>query len=102
MELSLLWLAIKVIGMIGLAPTPSFTKVLKMPRIATGSIVTKDVDSYSIVGGNPAKEIKKRFSDNAISMLLELKWWDWDLDKIKSNMDLICSKNISELYNKNI
>jgi chloramphenicol O-acetyltransferase type B len=67
MELSLLWLAIKVIGMIGLAPTPSFTKVLKMPR-----------------------------------MHLELKWWDWDLDKIKSNMDLICSKNISELYNKNI
>src|SRR5699024_4814402 len=70
--------------------------------IATGAIVTKDVEAYTIVGGNPAKPIKKRFSEKEITMLVELKWWNWSIEKIKLNMDLICSKNITELYNKNI
>jgi chloramphenicol O-acetyltransferase type B len=69
--------------------------------IATASVVTKNVEPYSIVGGNPAKIIKKRFSDGEIQMLLELKWWDWDIEKIKGNMDLLCSNNITELYNRN-
>lgn len=44
--------------------------------IAAGAVVTKDVEPYSIVGGVPAREIKKRFSDEEIRKLLELKWWD--------------------------
>lgn len=49
--------------------------------IATNSTVVKDVKPYTIVGGNPAKEIKKRFPKLTIEKLLELKQWDWDLEK---------------------
>lgn len=69
--------------------------------IATAAIVTKDVAPYTIVGGNPAKPIKKRFSDHEIECLLELKWWNWDIEKIKANMPLLCSNQILELYEKN-
>lgn len=54
--------------------------------IATNSTVIKDVKPYSIVGGNPAFEIKKRFSEETISKLLKLKWWDWDIEKITKNL----------------
>lgn len=50
--------------------------------IAAGAIVTKDVQPYEIVGGNPAKHIKFRFDDSKITELLDLKWWNWDLDQI--------------------
>jgi virginiamycin A acetyltransferase len=50
--------------------------------IASGSVVTKDVEAYSIVGGNPAKLIRKRFDDKTIKKLIELAWWDWPFDKI--------------------
>ncbi|SHF19990.1 chloramphenicol O-acetyltransferase type B [Mariniphaga anaerophila] len=69
--------------------------------IATSSIVTKNVDAYTIVGGNPARPIKKRFADHEIALLLKLKWWDWDIEKIKANMSLLCSNKIQELYEKN-
>lgn len=62
--------------------------------VAAGSIVTKNVDPYAIVGGNPAKIIKKRFSDESISKLLVIQWWNWEIDKIKDNLDLILSDNI--------
>lgn len=54
--------------------------------IATKAVVTKDVEPYTIVGGNPAKCIKKRFSEDIISKLLELQWWDWDIEKITQNV----------------
>lgn len=62
--------------------------------IAAGSIVTKSVEPYAIVGGNPAKLIKKRFTDEAIFKLLAIKWWNWKIDKIKDNLDLIMSEDI--------
>ncbi|MCT4629077.1 CatB-related O-acetyltransferase [Winogradskyella sp.] len=55
--------------------------------IATKAVVTKDVAPYTIVGGNPAKPIKKRFSDDTISKLLQLKWWNWDIKKITKNVE---------------
>ena len=65
--------------------------------IAANSNVTKNVEPYAIVGGNPAKVIKKRFSDEAISKLLAIEWWEWEIDKIKENLDLILSDRI-ELF----
>lgn len=60
--------------------------------IATKSVITKDIEPYSIVGGNPAKFIRKRFSDEKIKELLELKWWDWDIEKITENLHYLTEK----------
>ena len=68
--------------------------------IGAGALVAKDVEPYSIVVGNPAKEIKKRFTDDQINKLLKIKWWDWSLDKIKDNVDLICDSKIDGFINK--
>lgn len=54
--------------------------------IAAGSIVTSDVLPYSIVAGIPAKHQKFRFADDKIKMLLEMQWWDWSIEKIKSQI----------------
>lgn len=65
--------------------------------IGTRAVVTKDVEPYTIVGGVPAKIIRKRFSDDVISQLLEIKWWDWEKDKIEKNIDKIQSGDIKKL-----
>ncbi|RRQ48383.1 antibiotic acetyltransferase [Maribacter algicola] len=59
--------------------------------IATKAVVTKNVAPYTIVGGNPAKPIKKRFSEATISRLLELQWWNWDIEKITQNLGKLTS-----------
>lgn len=53
--------------------------------LAAGAIVTKSVPSFAVVGGNPAKIIKFRFSKSTIKQLLEIKWWDWSRKKIRRN-----------------
>ena len=55
--------------------------------IGAGAIVTKDVEPYSIVAGNPAVEIRKRFDKDTIMNLLNIKWWDWPIEKIKGSKD---------------
>lgn len=59
--------------------------------VGAGSVVNKDVPPYALVGGNPAKVIKYRFSEKRIKYLLELKWWDWPLEKIQENKELFYS-----------
>ena len=65
--------------------------------IATRSVVTKDVAPYSIVGGNPAKELKKRFSEEEITQLLEIKWWDWEIDRITRNVQHLTARKLDQL-----
>lgn len=65
--------------------------------IAARSVVTKDVAAYSIVGGNPAKLIKKRFSDEEIEILLKIKWWDLPEDVIRKHIDILRSGDVEAL-----
>lgn len=57
--------------------------------IGANSVVTRDVPAYGIAIGSPAKVIKYRFSSDVISLLLELKWWDWPIAKIKANYSIL-------------
>jgi lipopolysaccharide transport system ATP-binding protein len=68
--------------------------------IAAGSVVTKNVSDYEIVGGNPARHIGNRFTDEQISELKRIKWWDWPIDKIKANHQLLQSSNIDEFIER--
>ena len=66
--------------------------------IGTKSVVTKDVPPYTIVAGNPAKHIKKRFSGDIIVGLLEAKWWDLDDNIINHISPLLCSNDFEQLF----
>jgi chloramphenicol O-acetyltransferase type B len=68
--------------------------------IGARSLVTKDVGPYEIWGGNPAYLIKKRFTPDQIEKLLEIKWWDWEVKKLKQNLDLIRSTDVEALWTK--
>lgn len=65
--------------------------------IATNATVVKDVPPYTVVGGNPAKEIKKRFADEVIEELLKLKWWDWEVEKITKYLQALTGNDIEKL-----
>ena len=56
--------------------------------IAAGAVVTKDVEPYAIVGGVPAKLIKYRFEKKQVDAFMRIKWWEWDIEKIESNIEL--------------
>lgn len=80
-------------------------KALIMPGVKIGNgaiissraVVTKDVPAYTIVGGNPAKVIKSRFSDEIVMELEKLAWWDWSVEKITKHLAAIMSNDIKML-----
>ncbi|MBY0089287.1 Vat family streptogramin A O-acetyltransferase [Priestia aryabhattai] len=65
--------------------------------VAAKSVITKDVEPYTIVGGNPAQKIKKRFPEQIINKLLEIKWWNLTIDIISDHIDVIVNGNIEKL-----
>lgn len=65
--------------------------------IAAHSVVTKDVPAYHIAGGNPCRIIRRRFSDELIAYLLNLKWWDWPKGKVFENLEILCSEDLDAI-----
>lgn len=67
--------------------------------IAAKSVVVSNVPPYTIVGGNPAKSIRQRFSDEVVKALLDIAWWDWEIEKITRNLEKIVAADIDALRN---
>jgi virginiamycin A acetyltransferase len=65
--------------------------------IATSSVVTKDVEPYTIVGGNPAELIKARFTKENIDILLKVQWWNWPIEKITKHVQQLTDENIETI-----
>tara|TARA_B110000003_G_scaffold273697_1_gene311984 strand:- start:821 stop:1435 length:615 start_codon:yes stop_codon:yes gene_type:complete len=68
--------------------------------IAAGSVVSSDIKPYTIVAGNPAREVKKRFSNDVIEKLLTIKWWDFSDERVNEFSELLCSENIEVFLRK--
>lgn len=62
--------------------------------LAAGSVITKDVKPYEVVGGNPARHIKFRFSKRQIEKLLKISWWNWSIEEVASYTHLLASPHI--------
>ena len=60
-------------------------------------MVTKDVPPYAIVGGNPARVIRMRFDEATVAALLEIRWWDWDIEQVTRNLAAITGTDIERL-----
>lgn len=65
--------------------------------VSSRAVVTSDVPAYTVVGGNPAKPIKPRFSPDAVKMLEAIAWWDWPVEKITRNLPVIVSGDVEAL-----
>jgi acetyltransferase-like isoleucine patch superfamily enzyme len=65
--------------------------------IAAGAVVTKDVRPYAIAGGNPAREIRRRFSDEQVDALLEARWWEWPEEELISIVGILNSEDVDSL-----
>lgn len=65
--------------------------------IGARALVTKDVAPYTIVGGVPAHEIRKRFSPETIALLQTLQWWNWPIDRIRRNLSYILRGEVDYL-----
>ena len=66
--------------------------------IGARALVTGDVAPYAVVAGNPAREIRRRFGEAEIAMLLEMRWWDWPIEEIRGALDLLCSGDVAGLH----
>jgi len=65
--------------------------------VGAGAVVTKNVEPYAIVAGNPAKTVRFRFDELTRKTLLDIAWWDWPLEEIRTIMNILCSDQIEKL-----
>jgi len=66
--------------------------------IGTRALVTRDVEPYAIVGGNPARTIRKRFDDERVRLLLDMLWWDWPDDRLAGAMPILTGGDVDALH----
>ena len=62
----------------------------------TGAVITKDVPDYAIIGGNPARVLRYRFTEEQIAALLEIAWWDWPEEEVRRAVPLLTSTNVDD------
>lgn len=67
--------------------------------IGANSVVAKDIPPYSVAVGNPCEVKRKRFDEDLIEYLLQIKWWDWNSEKIFKNMEALCSGDLNKIKN---
>lgn len=67
--------------------------------IANGAVISRDVEPYAVMAGNPAKQIKWRFDEATRNALLESAWWEWPEDEISKIMEKLCSEDTTDLLN---
>lgn len=65
--------------------------------VAAKSVVVADVEPYSIIGGDPARQIRQRFDDDVVRSLIKIAWWNWDIEKITRNLKHITAADIKAL-----
>lgn len=65
--------------------------------VGARAVVTGEVRPYAIVGGVPARELRRRFTDEQVERLLELRWWEWPEERIKASVDMLCSPDVDRL-----
>ncbi|KXX65853.1 type B chloramphenicol O-acetyltransferase [Marichromatium gracile] len=66
--------------------------------VASRALVSRDVPPYTVVGGNPARPIRVRFTAEEIELLLEIAWWDWEPEQLEAAMPLLCAQNVAALH----
>jgi chloramphenicol O-acetyltransferase type B len=65
--------------------------------IATRAVVSRDVRPYAIVAGVPAREVRRRFSDDQVEALLKLRWWDRPEQRVRDHVGLLCSPDVDAM-----
>lgn len=69
--------------------------------VAAQAVVSKDVPPYGIVAGNPARLVKRRFDDETVDELLRIAWWDWPAERVRANLDLFFSSDMTGFIERN-